>query len=112
MQEKRISPRYEIGGECDVKVLYTREDPRSRATHTLKAQIKNASVGGLCIKTQEPFREGDLADCDFRLKGDKKGSSLGLVKWCSPDKGVGIEFFHGSEEQRDNLQKDLRGALE
>ena len=49
MQEKRFCPRYEVEGECDVKILYTGSDPKNTQVRILKAQIKNASVGGLSM---------------------------------------------------------------
>ena len=111
MLDKRLSPRYRVHGECSLKIIYQRDNPRSLESRTLKATIKNASEGGLCLETKGVFREGDLADCNFKLGGKLKSSTLGLVKWHAPGKGVGIEFFHGSEDDRDNLQKDVRGSL-
>ena len=112
MQEKRFCPRYEVAGECDVKVLYTGSNPKDTRIRTLKAQIKNASVGGLYLEMKEPLREGDLTDCKFHVGPMVNSSSLGLVKWNNAGKGIGIEFFHGSEEERDRLQRNVRGMLD
>ena len=112
MQEKRFCPRYEIEGECDVKILYTGSDPKNTQVRILKAQIKNASVGGLYLEMKEPLREGDLTDCKFHVGPVENSSSLGLVKWNDAGKGMGIEFFYGSEEERDRLQRNVRGMLD
>ncbi|MCZ6688196.1 MAG: PilZ domain-containing protein [Planctomycetota bacterium] len=112
MQEKRFCPRYEVEGECDVKILYTGSDPKNMQVRILKAQIKNASVGGLYLEMKEPLREGDLTDCKFQVGPVENSSSLGLVKWNDAGKGMGIEFFYGSEEERDRLQRNVRGMLD
>lgn len=112
MQERRDSRRVEVNGDCELKVLYSRSDPKSAVTRKYTVRIGNVSEGGLYLKTPEIFQEGDLADCHFGLGRDGKSSSLGLVKWLSPGKGVGIEFFHGSEGERNSVQKDVRGAMD
>ena len=111
MQEKRFCPRYEVEGECDVKILYTGTDSKNTRVRILKAQIKNASVGGLYLEMKEPLREGDLTDCKFHVGPAENSSSLGLVKWNNVGKGMGIEFFHGSEEEKDRLERNVRGML-
>ena len=110
MFEKRYAPRYEVAGECKLKVLYSGKDPKRVKIQTLKARYRNVSEGGLYIETTEPFQEGDLADCTFHL-GGKATNSLGLIKWQAGGTGVGIEFFHGSEEERNSLRQDLRGSI-
>ena len=111
MEEKRVDPRMRVSGECDMKVLFCRKDPRAMQVRMVKARVLNLSQGGLCLQTQEPFQEGDLADCDFRLHDGSQATSLGLVKWRDPRRGIGIEFFHGSEEQRDATRGSVGEVL-
>ena len=111
MEEKRVDPRERVNGECDMKVLFTRREPRAMRVRRVKARVLNVSQGGLCLQTQEPFQEGDLADCEFRLHDGSQASSLGLVKWRDPYRGVGIEFFHGSEDERDATRDDVGQAM-
>ncbi len=111
MEEKRVDPRLWVNGECDMKVLFTRSEPRLAQARQVKARVLNVSQGGLCLQTGEPFQEGDLADCSFRLHDGSRASSLGLVKWQDPRRGVGIEFFHGSEEERDSTRSDVGDVM-
>ena len=111
MEEKRVDPRLRVNGDCDMKVLFTRREPRAARARMVKARVLNVSRGGLCLQTGEPFQEGDLADCQFRLHDGSKASSLGLVKWRDPRRGVGIEFFHGSEEERDATRGSVGEAM-
>ncbi len=66
----------------------------------------------LYLEMKEPLREGDLTDCKFQVGPVENSSSLGLVKWNDAGKGMGIEFFYGSEEERDRLQRNVRGMLD
>jgi hypothetical protein len=111
MEEKRCDPRFRVSGECAMKVLFSRRDPRAIRTRKVRAQVKNVSQGGVCLVTREPFQEGDLADCVISLGDGASASSLGLVKWHTPGRGVGIEFFYGSDAERDFVRTEVKDAL-
>lgn len=102
--DDRRGDRYGVKGDVVLKILYT-----SRGEQELKkirAKVKDAGVGGLCVEPEKEvdLDEGVLADLDFRLEGAPARNSLGLIRWAKREKGIGIEFFYGSAEERDALR--------
>lgn len=100
-QEARRSRRFEVEGDVHVKVLFT----KSNDLKSVKAKLKNAGLGGLFIETKDLFEEGALADLSMELADGSLANTLGLIRWIKPGKGIGIEFFYGSEEERDALER-------
>ncbi|MBI4575444.1 MAG: PilZ domain-containing protein [Planctomycetes bacterium] len=107
-KKPRENERVEISGEVDIKILFT----RSEQLREIKAQMKNISAGGLFAQTGEPVEEGALADLRFSVGEPAAGANpLGLVKWVEEGKGLGIEFFYGSEEEKEEIKSALRRLL-
>lgn len=101
---KREAERFEFEGNVRVKILFT----PSEELKEVEAKIGNVSAGGLYIKTDEPLEEGALADLGFKLPDNLPANTLGLVKWSRPGKGVGIEFFYATEEEKKSIIESLR----
>ena len=104
-QEQRDAKRIEIEGEVELKILFTRSDELKE----VHGQLSNISDGGVYIQTKDPIEEGALADLKFKIDGPgrKTNNPLGLVRWVENGKGVGIEFFYGSEQEKEEIKAAL-----
>lgn len=104
-QEQRDAKRIEIEGEVELKILFTRSDELKE----VRGQLANISDGGVFVETKDPIEEGALADLKFKLEGQGRHASnpLGLVRWVENGKGVGIEFFYGSEQEKEEIKAAL-----
>ena len=107
VNERRFE-RYEVDGEVDLRVLFT----RSPDVKEVKARLINAGNGGLFVETGEELPAGAIADLNIHLEGAELANTMGLVRWLKPGKGAGIEFFYATEEERDALVEYLTGWLQ
>lgn len=100
---ERRSARYEVDGEVCLRVLFT----RSNDIQEVKARVRNVGPGGLFVETTEPIDPGALTDLDLRLTGHPLANTMGIVKWIKPGEGAGIEFFYGTDEEKEALERYL-----
>jgi hypothetical protein len=100
--EDRKYERFDVEGEVDLRVIFT----KSADVMEVRARLKNVGTGGLYIETKEALPPGALADLNLKLEG-KVANTLGLIRWLNPGEGAGIEFFYATEEERDALREHL-----
>lgn len=101
--DDRRFERYDVDGEVELKVLFT----KSHDVKAVKARLKNAGTGGLFVETKEEIPPGALTDLNLRLDGKPLANTLGIVRWYRAGEGAGIEFFYATEEERDALESYL-----
>jgi len=106
--DDRNTNRFEVRGDVTLKVLMTKTED----IQEVQARLINAGPGGLYIETADTLPEGALATLDIRLEGGSLANTLGLIKWVTPGKGGGIEFFYSTEEERDALLASLESWKE
>ncbi len=106
--DDRRQARFEVEGEVRLKVFFTRTDD----VKEISARLRNVSPGGIFVETPEEIPPGLLADLDLRLDGAPLANTLGLVRWWKPGEGVGIEFFYGTEEEKEALDRYLAEWVE
>ena len=99
-RDDRRFERFEVDGEVELKVIFTRSDD----VKEVKARLKNAGTGGLFVETKEEVPIGALADLNLRLEGGPLANTLGLIRYVRKGEGAGIEFFYATDEERDALQ--------
>ncbi len=105
---RRENQRIEFQGNIKLRVLFT----KSNQLKEIDANIVNVSEGGVYIETPEDLEEGALADLKFKLATSLRKNPLGLVKWVKPGKGVGIEFFYSSQEEKEEIKRELDRILQ
>ena len=98
--DDRQAMRLDADGEVRLRQIFT----RGAAPKEVRGLIRNVSATGLCITPESPVEVGTLADLELQLDGQPLAHTLGLIRWADPATGVGIEFFYGTEEERDALQ--------
>ena len=106
VNERRFD-RWEVDGEVDLRVIFTRSDD----VKEVKARLINAGPGGLYVETKDELPAGALADLDIHLEGANLANTMGLIRWRKPGEGAGIEFFYATEEERDALTAYIDGWL-
>ena len=106
--DDRHEPRREADGEVRLRFLFTKNED----VEELRGELKDVSPGGLCVDPEGPVEVGALAELDLRLTGEPLKHTLGLVRWVDPDRGVGIEFFYGTDEEKRALEEYLSRWLE
>jgi hypothetical protein len=106
-RDDRRERRYEVEGEVVLKVLFTRSDD----VKEIRAKLVNFGPGGIFVETAEEVPPGALAELDLKLEGQPLANTMGLVRWLKPGRGVGLEFFYSTDEERDALERYLEEWL-
>jgi len=98
----RRSERLVVEGDVTLRVYLTRTDN----VREVEAKLVNAGVGGLYVRAEDcDLPLGSLADLEIRLDGALLAASLCLVRWVEPEgRGIGLEFFYSTDEERDALR--------
>jgi hypothetical protein len=102
-KDDRRETRYEVEGEVELKVLFM----RSEEMKEVRARLRNFGPGGIYAETEEDIPPGALAELNLKLEGRPLANTMGLVRWLRPGKGVGIEFFYSTDEEREALESYL-----
>jgi hypothetical protein len=106
-KDDRRETRYEVEGEVELKLLQMRSDE----IKAVKARLRNFGPGGIYVETEEDVPPGALAELNLCLEGRPLANTMGLVRWLQPGKGLGIEFFYSTAEERDALEAYLADWL-
>jgi PilZ domain len=77
---RRQNQRFPVDFEVDV----------TRGESTLRARVRNASLGGLFIELDDPPKLGDMLKVRFEI-GGQTVESMAVVRWHGPH-GVGVQF--------------------
>lgn len=99
-RDDRRHVRHDASGVVDLRIILT----HAPDVRQVRARLRNAGRGGLYVETAEEIPPGVLADLDIRLEGEALANTLGLVRWCKPGDGVGIEFFYATDDEKVALE--------
>jgi hypothetical protein len=106
-RDDRRHERFEAVGQVELRIVYT----QAADVRAVKARLHDLGMGGLMAETSEEVPPGVLADLDIRLEGKELQNTLGLVRWSAPGRGVGIEFFYATDEEKAALERYIADWL-
>jgi Tfp pilus assembly protein PilZ len=99
--ERRSHPRAQI------RVGVRFESPADLAK-AVEATTRNIGLGGLCLKTQRTYRQGDPLRLFIELGGEDALEVTAVVAWSRPGVAIGVRFDNLTEMQRAHLEDLLR----
>lgn len=109
MDERRKFPRFSLGVEVQWKKVPRAEERTARHI----SQVKDISLGGVCLVLHPDIQAGDILQMEIRLPGKPAIEAKGRVAWVNPQARVqgwaekvcegGIEFFDLSEGARKEI---------
>ncbi|MCX7699059.1 MAG: PilZ domain-containing protein [Candidatus Goldbacteria bacterium] len=104
-KDRRTQKRISHSLETNYKIL---DNPNlSSASEYKKAQIKNISLGGLCLHSEQSLKVGNMLRVNFILEeDDKKIDTFCEVKWCKRDINgflLGLSFITLTREEEEHI---------
>ena len=98
--QKRISHKI----ETNFKVM---DNPDILEIEYKKARIKNISLGGICLQSNQSLKTGNMVRINFTLhENDKIVDTFCEVKWCKRVIDgflAGLSFITLTEEEKENI---------
>ncbi len=98
--QKRISHKI----ETNFKIL---DNPDILQIEYKKAQMKNISLGGLCLQSNQSLKAGNMVRVNFTLnEQDKKVDTFCEVRWCKRVIDgflAGLSFITLTKEEEENI---------
>lgn len=111
MEEKRKFPRFVV----DVTVHWKKISGSGERTAQHISNVKDASLGGVCLVLHPGILVGDILQMDILLPGDKRIRTLGKVVWVNPEAHVkgrvssayegGIQFLDMSDSDQKEINR-------
>ncbi|MCX8093092.1 MAG: PilZ domain-containing protein [Candidatus Goldbacteria bacterium] len=103
-KDRRTQKRISHTLETNFKVL---DNSDISAIEYKKAQMKNISLGGLCLHSEQSLKVGNMLRVNFTLdKADKKVDTFCEVKWCKREINgflAGLSFITLTREEEEHI---------
>jgi len=103
-KDRRIQKRISHKLETNFKVL---DNPNFLEIEYKKAQMKNISLGGLCLQSNQSLKIGNMVCVNFILnEQDKKVDTFCEVRWCKRVIDgflAGLSFITLTKEEQENI---------
>jgi|DewCreStandDraft_4_1066084.scaffolds.fasta_scaffold04993_5 c-di-GMP-binding flagellar brake protein YcgR len=103
-KDRRTQKRISQNLETKFKVL---NNPELAEIEYKKAQMKNISLGGLCLQSNQSLKTGNMVRVNFVLnEQDKKVDTFCEVKWCKRVIDgflAGLSFITLTKEEEEHI---------
>ncbi len=113
LKERRVHPRISIKIPLHFRIIDDRDEIKSVLELRKKekdGRTLDASLGGLCIVTDHPIKEGSILKLEIFVPDEPvKIRGMAEVVWCN-ESGGGIRFLAMDETDREIMKNYLSKA--